>query len=262
VLVVGAGLSGLTAAVELASRARIRVIERLPAAGGLWGFEHDYVRALVADCQKHGVELVLGATALRWSDRRLLVLGPGLADWLPGEHLVFAGGSRPSHAAELRVTGCRLAGVFVATVAHHLLDAGIRLGRHTVVTGWGDWVETVVPNLLETGEVTLVGGDPQDHLAWPQVGWWPGYRPQRLLGDVRVERIEVSNGGDPRTIHCDSVIFAGELKAIRNVDGANQQSAERTTFIQPTAIGLDADAVISKARAAAAAVRLPWEGSA
>jgi D-hydroxyproline dehydrogenase subunit alpha len=262
VLVVGAGLSGLAAAAELATRARVRIVERLPAAGGIWGFEHKHVGALFSDCRKLGVELILGATALRWSDRRLLVLGPGVADWLPGEHLIFAGGSRPSHAAELRVTGSRLAGVFVATAAHHLLEAGIRLGRHTVVTGWGDWVETIVPHLLESGEVTLIGGEPQDQLAWPQVRWWPGYRPQRLIGDRRVERVEVSNGGGLRTVHCDSVIFAGGLKAIRNVDGANQESAERTTFIQPTAIGLDADAVISQARAATAMVQLPWKGTA
>jgi hypothetical protein len=262
VLVVGAGLSGLAAAVELATRAQVRVIERLPAAGGIWGFEHERVRALVADCRQRGVQLILGATALRWSDGKLLVLGPGQADWLPGGQLVFAGGSRPSHAAELKVTGSRLAGVFVGTVAHHLLEAGVRLGRRTVVTGWGDWVEMIVPSLLEGGDVTLVGGGPQDQLPWPEVHWWPGYRPRRLLGDARVERVEVSNGGEPRAVCCDSVIFAGELTALRNIDGANQESAQRTTFIQPTAIGLDAEAVINHARAAAATVRLPWEGSA
>lgn len=259
VLVVGAGLSGLAAAVELAGRAEVQVIERLPAAGGIWGFEHAQVRRLVAECGSKDVKLILGVTALRWCDERLFVLGPDHAAWLRGKQLVFAGGTRPSHAAELRVAGPRLAGVFVATVAHHLLGAGIRLGRHTVVTGWGDWVEVVVPHLLEHGEVTLVGGESQDRLPWPQARWWPGYRPRRLLGEARVEGIEVSCGEKVQRLRCDSVIFAGELKALRNVDGANRDSAERAIFIQPTSVGMDSTAVIDHARVAAAELRLPWE---
>ena len=136
VLVVGGGLAGTAAALELAARARVRVIERLPAMGGTWGFEHPQARELVAACQRSGVELTPGLTALRWRDRRLLVTGPGQVTWLPADHLVFAGGTRPSHAAELGVGGSRLAGVFTATVAHHLLEAEIPLRRRFAMAGW------------------------------------------------------------------------------------------------------------------------------
>ena len=48
VLVVGGGLAGMAAALELAVRARVSVIERLPAMGGTWGFEHPRARELAA----------------------------------------------------------------------------------------------------------------------------------------------------------------------------------------------------------------------
>jgi len=256
VLIVGAGIAGLAASLELADRAHVSVVERLPAPGGIWGFEHPRVRQLVAAGQRRGVGLLAGLTALRWRAGRLLVTGPGQTRWLTADHLVFAGGSRPAHAAELGVAGGRLAGVFQATVAHHLLEAGIVLGRRCVVTGWGDWVELVVPHLLAAGDVTIVGGSGPGTLEWPQARWWPGYRPVAVHGGSRVDRIEITDGPSNQTLSCDCVVFAGEPKALRNVDGANREDADRTTFIQPTAPGLDPDAVIGYARAAAGAVQL------
>jgi D-hydroxyproline dehydrogenase subunit alpha len=260
VTVVGGGLAGLTAARELAGRADVTLVERLPAAGGVWGFEHPRIRALVADCRDRGVELVLGATALRWRDHRLLIVGPGQTQWLSASHLVFAGGTRPAHAAELRVAGGRLAGVFVATVAHHLLDAGIRLGRRHVVAGWGDWAELIVPQLQRHGQVTVVGGNPGDRLPWRDVDWWPGYRPASLRGGSRVSQVEVTNGHSGLTVGCDCVVFAGDPRPLRNVDGANVDGVGDVTFIQPTAPGLGAEAVIEFAQAVAAAVPLSPEG--
>lgn len=254
VLVVGAGLAGLAAARELAGRAAVTVVERLPAIGGTWGFEHPQVRDLASACQRSRVELLPGVTALRWRDGRLLVTGPGQTRWLHADHLVFAGGSRPAHAAELGVTGSRPAGVFSATVAHHLLDAGIVLGRRCVVTGWGDWAELVVPQLLPRSEVTIVGGASGDTLRWPEVRWWPDYRPVSIHGGSRVERIAISDGRSDRTLRCDCVILAGQPRALRNVDGANRDNADRVTFIQPTAAGLGPGDVIEYGRSAAASI--------
>jgi NADPH-dependent 2,4-dienoyl-CoA reductase/sulfur reductase-like enzyme len=256
VLVVGGGLAGMAAALELAVRARVRVIERLPAMGGTWGFEHPRARELAAACQRSDVELTAGLTALRWRDGRLLVAGPGQVAWLPADYLVFAGGTRPSHAAELGVGGSRLAGVFTATVAHHLLEAEIVLGRRFVVAGWGDWAELIVPQLLPLGQVTVVGGTRHDELPWPGVRWWPGYRTVSVHGESRVDRLEVTDGVARHFVRCDCVIFAGEPRPLRNVDGANRQDADQASFIQPTAAGLGPDAVIDYARKAAAAVQL------
>jgi NADPH-dependent 2,4-dienoyl-CoA reductase/sulfur reductase-like enzyme len=254
VLVVGAGLAGLAAARELAGRAAVTVVERLPAIGGTWGFEHPQVRELAGACQRSGVDLLPGVTALRWRAGRLLISGPGQTRWLPADHLVFAGGSRPAHAAELGVTGSRPAGVFSATVAHHLLDAGIVLGRRCVVTGWGDWAELVVPHLRPRSGVTIVGGAGADMLPWPEVSWWPDYRPVSIHGGARVERITISDGRTDRTLRCDCVILAGQPRALRNVDGANRDGAEGVTFIQPTAAGLGPDGVADYGRSAAASI--------
>lgn len=260
VIVVGGGLTGLTAARELAGRADVTVVERLPAAGGVWGFEHPQTRALVADCRDRGVELVLGATALRWRDHRLLIVGPGQTRWLTANHLVFAGGTRPAHAAELRVAGGRLAGVFVATVAHHLLDTGIRLGRKHVVVGCGDWAQLIIPQLQRHGQVTIIGGKPEDSPAWRDVDWWPGYQPASLHGGPRVSQVEVTNGRSTLMVECDCVIFAGDLRPLRNIDGANIDGVRDVTFIQPTTPKLSAEAVIESARVAAAAVPVSPEG--
>jgi cation diffusion facilitator CzcD-associated flavoprotein CzcO len=75
IVVVGGGIAGLAAAAALAERADVRVIERLPAAGGTWEFDHPMVKRLVGECVRRGVALECGYTALRWKNRRLLAPG-------------------------------------------------------------------------------------------------------------------------------------------------------------------------------------------
>lgn len=169
-VVVGAGLAGLAAAEALSARVPVELVERLPATGGIWGYQHPLVRELTRRGHAAGVRFRLGMTAVRWVEGRLLIIGPGTRMWLDAERIVFAGGTRPAIPAELRLTGDRLAGVFQATVAHHLLGAQIVLGRRVVVHGLGDWAELVVPELLEHCEVTIVGGHHYDSVPWPGVG--------------------------------------------------------------------------------------------
>ena len=194
VIVVGAGLAGLAVAAELAREHPVTVVERLPAPGGVWGFDQPRVRELVSLCTYMGVEFLLGMSALRWTGERLLVVGPGRIEWLEGSQLFFAGGTRPSTAAELGIAGGRLAGVFAATVAHHLLDAGVVLGRRTVVVGTGDGAELVIPHLLRDGTVTVVGGEPRTRPLPQRLLSWPGYRPVRMTGSGRVDKIVVTDG--------------------------------------------------------------------
>lgn len=250
VIVVGAGLSGLAAAETLAATHRVTLVERLPATGGVWGFDHPRVIELERSCLRLAVEFVVGATALRWRDNRLLVVGPGRTRWLPAERLVFAGGTRPGTAAELGIVGSRLSGMFAATVAHHLTDAKILLGRRPVVAGGGDWAEVVIPELLERSRVTVVGDDVAElSQRWPQISCWPAYRVAEVHGDERVQHVLVlDQRGTTCRISCDALVLAGNLRAIRNVDGANLNTAAATTFVQPTRSGLSADAVIDHAR--------------
>ncbi len=129
VAVVGAGLSGLAAAAALAGRADVTLVERLPAIGGLAGWEDATARGLDLRGRATGVRQLLGATALRWDPGRLLVAAPGDIRWIEVDHLVFAGGTRPATPADLRLAGDRPAGVISATVAEHLVAARVTLGR-------------------------------------------------------------------------------------------------------------------------------------
>jgi hypothetical protein len=250
---VGAGLSGLAAAAELAVDRPVTLVERLPAVGGGWGFEHPEVRRLAESCRAHGVEFHLGVCALRWDGARLLLVGPGIMRWLPADRLVFAGGTRPATAAELGIAGGRLAGVFPATVAHHLLDAGIVLGRRTVVLGTGDWADLVVPHLGSHGRVTVIGGTAADEPPPPGIRWLPDYRPLRIRGMDRVNEVVVGNGRAEQVIGCDSVVLAGSPRPLRNVDGAIRDDAAGVRFVQSIAAGMNAEDVVQFARAAVAA---------
>ena len=129
VVVVGAGVAGLTCARMLGDRAQVTLVDRLPACGGVLSFDHPQVRELVHDASAAGVEFALGATATRWTGERLLIAAPHAIRWQEADHLVYAGGSRPSTATELGMVGVtRLAGILPAPVAVHLLEAGVRIG--------------------------------------------------------------------------------------------------------------------------------------
>ncbi|MGO1972214.1 MAG: FAD-dependent oxidoreductase [Propionibacteriaceae bacterium] len=252
-MVVGGGLSGLAAAAELADQAQVCLVERLPAPGGVWEFEHPIVRELMARCESAGVEVLLGCSALRWSGNRLLVLGPGRVEWLEADHLVFAGGSRPATAAELGVAGGRLAGVFAATVAHHLLEAGVRLGRRPVVVGTASEAALVIPHLLKHGGATVVGGCPPNGVTGTPLGshaidWWPGYRPLRFTGADRVAMVQVGDGRAEFELPCDSVVLAASPKPLRNIDGAVRDASSGVTFIQPLDPAATAAEVVLTAR--------------
>ena len=258
VVVVGGGLSGLSSAAELALHGPVVVIERLPAPGGVWEFDHPAVVSLVRTCQQRGVRFVLGVVGVRWRDQRLLLIGPGHVEWMPAARLVFAGGTRPMTLAELRIAGGRLAGVFPATVAHHLLEAGVSLGRRPLVLGGGEWADLLVPLLMGRGPVTVVGDDPGADIVGAVdfslhqqsvVRRWPGHRATRVSGTSRVDRVELEGpSGHRQVVHCDCVVVAGELRPLRNVDGAVADSAPGVHFVQPTAPRQGADEVIAFGR--------------
>ncbi len=256
VLVVGAGHAELATAAELARFGPVTVVERLPAPGGQAGFESGTTRQLYDEGTRRGVRFLLGSTALRWSAGRLLVVGPARTEWLRADWLVFAGGSRPATAAELGLLGGRLAGVFSATVAHHLLEAGITLGRRPLVVGGGDWADIVVPELRHAAvRITLSGGGGRGGSGEPGLRRWPGYRAIAVHGFDRVNRVTVTDGRSVRDIACDAVVLAGGLRPLRNIDGAIRDGAPRASFVQPIRSGMSQRAVVDFARTETARVR-------
>ncbi len=254
VVVVGAGIAGLAAAAVLSKTADVLVVERLPAPGGTWEFDHPVVRQLVDQCRTRGARVNCGDAALRWVDRRLLVVGPGRREWIESDHLVFAGGARPATPAEIPVHGSRPAGLFVATVAHHLLQARVCLGRRIALCGTGFWADLVAATLPSGTHVTLVGNASPPRLPdGVSSDELPYHVPAAVTGHDRVESLLVCFAGERRALPCDAVILAGDLRPLRNVDGAVVDGPD-VTFIQPTAPRLTAQAAGDFARRAAAAL--------
>src|SRR5271168_388176 len=99
IVVVGAGVAGLTCAQILSTDAHVTLVDRLPAAGGVLPFDHGVVRELVRVAKAADVEFALGSTATRWSGERLLIAAPHAIRWHAADHLVYCGGARPSTPA-------------------------------------------------------------------------------------------------------------------------------------------------------------------
>jgi NADPH-dependent 2,4-dienoyl-CoA reductase/sulfur reductase-like enzyme len=258
IVVVGAGVAGLAAARELSAAARVTVVDRLPACGGVLAFDHAPVRELERCARAAGVVFALGATATRWTGERLLIASPDAIRWLRADHLVYAGGSRPSTPAELQLTGlARLAGILPAPVAVHLLEAGVRIGRNVIVIGAGDWAARARAELAHHGirvtSVTMPDEDPEDgadqwvderYEAWMPVAAWGGGRVAELL---------VERHGVTRRLLCDALVLAARLRPLRNVDGAVDDNSS-ATYIQHAAQRATVEEVVVHACEAAKAV--------
>jgi len=249
-IVVGAGIAGLTVATELGWATRITVVDRLPAEGGVLGYDHAEVREARANALAAGVRLLLGTTALRWEGRRLLVAGPQGIEWLEAGWLVVAAGARPAVAAEQRLAGSRLAGVFPAPVAIHLAEAGVHFGRRACVIGATDWGEHATIALQRRG--TRVIGISPDVTEVPGFGseWWTGWTATAVDGVGRVSTLAVTRDGIRAQIACDTVVLADGIRPLRNVDGALAPS-DAVSFVQPARGRQTLGDVIEQARAAA-----------
>jgi NADPH-dependent 2,4-dienoyl-CoA reductase/sulfur reductase-like enzyme len=256
VIVVGAGIAGLTVARALAEAHAVTVIDRLPAVGGVLGYENAQVSAAAKAGRAAGATMLLGTTALRWQDGRLLVAGPAGIEWLAADHLVIAAGARPAVAAEQGLAGPRLAGVYPAPLAIHLAEAGVGFGRRACVIGTGDWARRVAAVLEHRG--TQVTGINADAAADPGIGasCWAGWTAVEVGGVGRVSSLTVVRDGIRRRIDCDSVVLADGIRPLRNVDGALSDGTG-VTFVQPARARLTTDEVIEEALVAASAMFEP-----
>lgn len=237
IFVIGAGISGLTVAQEISAFFPTTVIDRLPLIGGTHAnYENEYAISLKRKCDESGVKFILGNTALRWSSgSQLLIVGPAGIKWLNGQHLVYAGGIRPSTQAELSVLGKRLGGVLPCTVAKHFMETGVRLGNRVVIFGYGYSARHIGMELFKQGSKVIVL--PLEDFEQPPCyvdEWWPQWIPLSIHGNGRVKEIQVGKEGMTERILCDAVIFAARMKPLRNIDGAIfEQESTNVAFIQP-----------------------------
>ncbi len=158
VAVVGAGITGLACAAALAPAAR----GRWWSTGSRWsaacsaGTTPPDVGRRPGRPPRAGAALHLGETAIRWDgddadgDRAGRACAGSQAS-----ALVIAAGSRPLGRAELGLTGPRPAGILPATVACHLSETGLLIGRRPAVIGGGDWAARALERLLHAGADTV-----------------------------------------------------------------------------------------------------------
>ena len=250
--IVGAGLSGLAVAAALEGRAPLVIVDRLPAVGGVLGYEDPVVRGLAGALRGARVDWRLGTTALRWTDHRLLVASPTGIEWIDAGSLIICTGTRPSTAAELGLGGDRPAGVFSATVAIHLMEAGVRLGKAVVVVGASDWAARAARHLQRQGaNVSVVLQDGEARRFGDR--HWEGWRLHEIRGAARVCEVLLARDRFRQRVGCDAVVLGARLRPLRNVDGA-VFGGEDVTYVQPVAEITTIDQVVEQARGAAASL--------
>jgi hypothetical protein len=229
IAVVGAGPSGLGCAAVLAADLPVVLIDRIPVPGGTAGWESREIRGYVTRVRRLRTRMRLGETALRWDAGRLLLVGPGHAEWLNTAGLLVACGLRPATLADWRVTGDRPAGVVPATVAEHLLQAGVRLWATAVVVGDGPWAASVARSARRLGTRIIAVSD--------TAGWADERHPRpkqwSITGRDRVTGIRLEGEAGVMEVPCDGVVLAGDPVPARNIDGAVLPGAARVTFVQP-----------------------------
>jgi hypothetical protein len=235
-IVVGAGISGLTAALEVSKYQPTTLVDRLPIYGGLnAGYENSDAKTLEHLCRKSGVRMMLGTTALRWSpERGLLLVGPAGIEWLPGKQLIFAGGIRPSISSELGILGDRTSGIFPGMVAYHLLKTGIRLGNRVILLGGGDWAMKTGKLMAKQGcKITLLPFNETKLRPDFADEWWPDWEPISVHGKGRISEVILTRGGLQERLLCDAFILTARMRPIRNIEGAiYENNSEPVTFIQ------------------------------
>ncbi len=253
VAIVGAGITGLACARALAPHAQAAVIDRIPVVGGVLGWDHPTSKWLADEVLAGDGRLHLGETAIRWDGDTLMTVGQDGVRRIEAGALVIAAGSRPLGRAELELAGPRPAGILAATVACHMSETGLLIGRRPAVIGGGDWAARSLERLLHAGAEAVTVIAPEGVLRpLPQsdrVTVLTGVRPAAVEGGHRVTGVQLADG---ERVECDALVLAHELAPLRNVDGAVWDGA-RTVYAQPLDDPATADGAITAGRAAASA---------
>jgi thioredoxin reductase len=256
VVIVGAGITGLSCACALEGDAAVVLVDRVPVAGGVHGWSAPETLDLERRARTGGARLLLGATATVWDARELVVLGQDGVERITAAALVIAAGTRPRGRAELRIAGPRPAGIVAATVACHLAENGLAVGRRPAVLGGGDWARRATRELQEAGarEVTViapdgVAGELDEQGATVRVH--EGASVVAVRGGPRVQAVELDDG---TMVTCDALVLAHGLVPLRNVDGAIE-GGHRVVYAQPIGDPATVEGARRAGEAAAAEVR-------
>jgi len=252
VAIVGAGITGLACAHALRDVAEVTVVDRIPVPGGVHGWEAPETRELAQACRAH---MRLGETAIRWDGLALLAIGQDGPQRMGAAALVIATGARPLGRAELGIAGGRPGGIVAATVACHLAENGLLVGRRPLIVGGGDWAMRAAHELRAAGaeRATLVCPDgllrerPNDDAVHVR-------EHDRVVSVAGAPRVRTATLASGETLGCDAVVLAHGVAALRNVDGA-VWAADRAVYAQPLADPATVEQAHAAGTEAAAAVR-------
>jgi thioredoxin reductase len=240
IIVIGAGPAGLAAATELASVAKVLVLDREPAAGGIprhcghypFGLREfhrlmkgpDYARALVARALAAGVSIATGVNVvtLQPGPRVTLTSDAGLAE-IRARLVLIATGVRETSRAQRLIGGDKPGGVMATGALQGLVYLeGRRPFRRPVILGTELVSFSAIMTCLHAGirPVAMVEPNARVTARWP-AALYPrlkgvplhlSTRMTSIEGRERVERVVLDGPGGRHVVETDGVIVSGRFR--------------------------------------------------
>jgi Pyridine nucleotide-disulphide oxidoreductase len=241
VIIIGAGPAGLAAAIRLRERGvkNVVVLEREREAGGVprhcghFGFGWESHKRLMSGpkfAQKlvraaMGIEVRTATTVLEFTLRNTLRVhsNSGISE-LSAKHVIVATGTRESSRAAQLIGGNRLPGVMnTGALQQHVYFGNHKPFFNPIIIG-NEWVTFSALLTCRHAGIKPVGIFAEDiklDVPWffplgSRLAFGVPVQPQSkliaILGQSKVEDVEIEHKGQRRKVACDGVILSGNFR--------------------------------------------------